>query len=241
MTSRIKKPTGKGEIKEVIYDEKRWKLLAKLRFKALNIMKMLINHGFTPIIHGSVARGDVAENSDVDVVILDVVPSYKVEIALENSGFKIFDKIMVQASPRHTVKAHIYLDELTTITFPLVKLTKIEREFYRFGGELDVEGLENNVRVVGVDKRLMLIEPTLKGHVESSILGREVEVASRLGVSVDIVNERIRVLMRRDDVGRTGVFLKVRLGENDVFEDVLRKIVSKNPAIRRMMIQRGLL
>jgi hypothetical protein len=204
-------------------------------------MKALLSNGLNPIIHGSIARGDVNKKSDIDITILEVVPSYKVEVALENSGFKIMDKVMIQASPRHTVKAHIYLDELTTVTFPLVKMTKIEREFYRFGGELDFEGLKENIRVAGVDKRLMLIEPTIHGHIESSILGKEVEVASRLGVSVNIVNERVRVLMRRDNVGRTGVYLKYRLKEDEVFEEVLKRIASKDPALRRMLIQRDFL
>jgi len=204
-------------------------------------MKALLSNGLNPIIHGSITRGDVNKKSDIDITILEVVPSYKVEVALENSGFKIMDKVMIQASPRHTVKAHIYLDELTTVTFPLVKMTKIEREFYRFGGELDFEGLKENIRVAGVDKRLMLIEPTIHGHIESSILGKEVEVASRLGVSVNIVNERVRVLMRRDNVGRTGVYLKYRLKEDEVFEEVLKRIASKDPALRRMLIQRDFL
>ncbi len=201
-------------------------------------MEALLKNGLQPIVHGSVSRGDVNEKSDVDVVIPEVVPSYMVEAALEASGFKIVDKIMIQASPKYTVKAHLYLDELTTVTFPLVKLTRKEREFYRFGGEIDVEKLKENVRVLGVDKRLMLIEPTETGHIESSIIGKEVETASRLNISVDIVRERVRILTRRDDIGRTGVYLKYRLLDGEVFEEALKKFASKNPAIRRMLIKR---
>jgi len=239
--SRIKKPVGKGEIKEVVYGEERWRLLKSLRLKALNIMEALVKAGFNPIVHGSIARGDVGKRSDIDIAVLDVIPSYKVEIALENSGFKIVDRVMIQASPRHTVKAHIYLDELTTVTFPLIKMTKIEREFYRFGGELSFEELKENVRVAGVDKRLMLIEPTTYGHIESSILGRETEVALKLNVSVEILRERTRVLIRRDNVGRTGVYLKYRLRDEEVFEEALKENASKDPALRRMLIQRGFL
>lgn len=239
--SRVKKPVGKGEIKEIIYNKERWDLLKSLRLKALNIVEALVANGFNPIVYGSIARGDVNKKSDTDITILEVVPSYKVEVALENSGFKIVDRVIVQASPRHTVKAHIYLDELTTVTFPLVKMTKIEREFYKFGGELNFEELKKNIRVVGVDKRLMLIEPTNQGHIESSILGREIEVASKLKVSVSIVNERIRVLMRRNSIGRTGVYLKYRLKEDEVFEEVLKRIASEDPALRRMLIQRNFL
>ncbi|MCX8175798.1 MAG: nucleotidyltransferase domain-containing protein, partial [Candidatus Bathyarchaeota archaeon] len=229
---RVKKPLSKWEFREVVYESDRWSLLQNLRLKALKIMETLNNGGFSPITHGSIARGDVSKSSDVDIVLVDVVPSYKVETLLEAKGFKIYDRIMVQASPKNVVKAYIYLDELTLISFPLVKMTKNEREFYKFGGEIRFEELKKDVRVVGVDKRLMLIEPTEKGHVESSIIGRESKVASILGVGVEIVNERVKVLTRRNNVGRTGVYLKYRLKENEVFEEVLKEISSKNPAIR---------
>ncbi|MGP3667871.1 MAG: nucleotidyltransferase domain-containing protein [Candidatus Bathyarchaeota archaeon] len=236
---KVKKPLSKWELREVLYDEDRWVLLKNLRLKALKIMEVFVKGGFSPITHGSIARGDVSKSSDVDVVLTDVVPSYEVETLLEAERFKIYDRIIVQASPRNVVKAYIYLDELTVVSFPLVKMTKNEREFYKFGGEVGFEELKKDVRVVGVDKRLMLIEPTEKGHVESSIIGREAKVASMLGVSVEIVNERVKVLTRRDNVGRTGVYLKYRLREDEVFEEVLKEISSRNPAIRRMLINRG--
>ena len=239
--SKIKKPLGKGEFREVIYEMGRWKLLQNLRLKALKIMELLVKGGFSPITHGSIARGDVGKNSDIDIVLIDFVPSYKVEALLEAGGFKIYDRVMVQASPRHVVKAYLYLDELTVVSFPLVKMTKNEREFYKFGGEIEFEELKKGIRIAGVDKRLMLIEPTEKGHIESSIISRESEVASILGVSVEIVNERVKVLTRRDSVGRTGVYLKYRLKEDEVFEEVLKEISSKNPATRRMLIDRGAL
>ena len=45
--------------------------------------------------------------------------------------------------------------------------------------------------MVGVDKRLMLIEPTEKGHVESSIIGKEEYVAKLLGISAETVLDRV--------------------------------------------------
>lgn len=224
-----------GDIREIIYSEEQWKLLRKLRLKAIKIMSILERIGLKPIVHGSLARGDVKPTSDIDIVIPYQVPSFKIETALEQAGITPQQRMLVQATPKHTVKAHIQIDEQTTITFPLMELRKLEREFYKFGGELTLEELRKNKRTLGVDKRLMLITPTEKGHTESPIIGREAEVARKLKISIDIINERIRVLTRRDEVGRTGVYLKRKLGKEESFEEVLKKLIDKDPAIRRRM------
>ncbi|MHA1628204.1 MAG: nucleotidyltransferase domain-containing protein, partial [Candidatus Baldrarchaeia archaeon] len=91
--------------------------------------------------------------------------------------------------------------------------------------------------VPGVDKRLILIEPTVKGHIESSIIGRESEVAKILGVSVDIIKERINVLLRRDKIGRTGVYLKRELSPHETFGEVLKKIADRDPIVRRRILK----
>jgi len=229
------KPIKTGDVKEVIYSNNHWKLLEKLRSKAIKIMQILKARGLTPIIHGSIARGDVKPSSDIDIVIPYQVPSFKIETALEQAGIIPQQRMLVQATPKHVVKAHIQVDENTTITFPLMELRKLEREFYKFGGELTLEELLENKRVPGVDKRLMLIIPTEKGHLETPVIGREAEVARQLKVSIDIVNERVRVLTRRDEIGRTGVYLKRILTKNESFEEVLKRLVDQNPAIRRRM------
>ncbi|MCS7363889.1 MAG: nucleotidyltransferase domain-containing protein [archaeon GB-1867-035] len=229
------KPIKTGDIKEVIYSNNHWKLLEKLRSKAIKIMQILKARGLTPIIHGSIARGDIKPSSDIDIVIPYQVPSFKIETALEQAGIIPQQRMLVQATPKHVVKAHIQIDENTTITFPLMELRKLEREFYKFGGELTLDELLENKRVPGVDKRLMLIIPTEKGHLETPVIGREAEVARQLKVSIDIVNERVRVLTRRDEIGRTGVYLKRILTKNESFEEVLKKLVDQNPAIRRRM------
>ncbi len=225
----------RGDVKEVIYDKEHWNLLLKLRRKALGIMKILKNEGLEPIIHGSIARGDVKKTSDIDIVIPYVIPSFKIEIALEKAGIYPQKRELVQATPNHAIKAHIHIDEKTTVTFPLVELRRLEREFYKFGGELSFNDLKMNRRVAGVNKQLLLIIPTGKGHVEMPIIGRESEVARIIGVSIEIVNERIRVLTRRNEIGRTGVYLKRELLPNESFEDVLKKIAEEDPAIRRRL------
>ncbi|HID16398.1 MAG TPA: hypothetical protein EYP16_06330 [Candidatus Atribacteria bacterium] len=229
------KPVRKGDIREVIYSKEHWKLLEKLRRKAIKIMQILSNAGLKPIIHGSIARGDVKTTSDIDIVIPYQTPSFKIEATLEQAGINPQQRILVQATPKHAVKAHIQIDENTTITFPLMELRKLEREFYKFGGELTLEELLENKRVPGVDKRLILITPTEKGHLETPIIGREAEVAKKLNISIEIINERIRILTRRDEIGRTGVYLKRTLSKDESFEEVLKRLIDKDPAIRRRM------
>jgi len=226
------------EVREVIYDEDRWELLRSLRARAVRIMEALEVRGIRSIAHGSLARGDVRPTSDVDIFIPDPPASAIVELALELSGLRPVRRLLVQATPAYVPKAYIELDEQTSISFPLAKMRPIEREFYAFGGEIGLEGLRAGERVPGVDKRLMLIEPTERGHVESSILGREGEVARLLGISLEAVMDRVRALLRRDEVGRTGVFLKRELGPDESFEAVLADIAAKNPAVRRRLMER---
>jgi len=187
------------------------------------------------IIHGSIARGDVNLKSDIDVFIPYQTSSFVVETALEKAGLYAERRLVVQATPTYAMKAYILIDENTSVSFPLMKMRKVEREFYKFGGEATLSYLKNNVRVAGVDKRLMLIEPTEKGHKESAIIGREDEVAKLLGISVETVLDRVHALLRRDTVGRTGVFLERELSHDETFELVLKKLADQNPAVRRRL------
>jgi predicted nucleotidyltransferase len=95
--------------------------------------------------------------------------------------------------------------------------------------------LKNKSRINGVDKRLMIIEPTVRGHIERSIMGREEEIARILKISVNTVLDRIRVLTRRDKVGRTGRFIEIELLPNETFESKLKKLTDENPAVRRRL------
>lgn len=228
-----KKPIKVRDKMEVIYTKERWELLKKFRDKALRIMELLERHGIRAITHGSVARGDVTLQSDIDIVILQTVSPFQVESVLHSAGFSFYSRQIIQATPRHSLKAHIYLDEKTVVTFPLVKLREKEWDFYKFGGLVTIGELKKNIRVPGVDKRLILIEPTSRGHLESSIIGREHEVAKILGVSIDVVKERISILLRRDRTGRTGIYLKRELLSHETFGEVLKKIADRDPIVRR--------
>ncbi|MFH0897010.1 MAG: nucleotidyltransferase domain-containing protein [Candidatus Bathyarchaeota archaeon] len=226
---------------EVVYSPKRFELLRGLRRRSLDIMVSLASRELVSSMHGSVARGDVNPGSDIDIIIPYVVSSHTVELALSLQGFRSYSRRIAQATPSHAPKAHIYLDaeEKECVTFPLISLRTLELEFYGFGGILDLPLLKADKRVPGCDKRLMLIQPTELGHIEFSVKGREMEAAKIIGVSLEIVNERVRVLTRRKEVGRTGIVLSVDVDEGEVFEDVFRRLASSNPIVKRIIRARS--
>jgi len=230
-----KKPMTRAERVEVVYNEKHWKLLRELRSKAVQIMEALDRSHLPSIVHGSIARGDISEKSDIDVFLPDPPSSFTIEAALERAHIPVNRRIIVQATPFYAVKGYIELDEQRCVSFPLVKLRHVERDFYKFSGEASLPTLKKDIRVSGVDKRLMLIEPTLKGHIESSVVGREETVAHLLGVSLNTVLDRVHALLRRDEVGRTGVFIKREFSPDETFETVLKKLADQNPAVRRRL------
>jgi predicted nucleotidyltransferase len=229
------KPTRRVDYREIVYGSERWAFLKDYRQKAIKLMEALEVFHLQAVVHGSIARGDVNKNSDIDVFIPEIQSSFLVETALEKAGIRVNARLVVQATPTYAMKAHIEIDEQSSVSFPLMQMRKVEREFYQFGGEVNLSQLNANVRVAGVDKRLMLIEPDEKGHVESSIVGKEEFVAKTLGISVETVLDRVHALMKRDEVGRTGVFLKRELSADETFELALKHLSDLNPAVRRRM------
>ena len=229
------KPLRRDERREVVYERRRWTLLKELRSKAVEVMDVLDQSHLNSTVHGSVARGDVSEKSDVDVFLPDPPSSFTIETTLQRGGLSINRRLVIQATPLYAVKGYMEIDKQRCVSFPLVKLRPVERDFYGFGGEASLQMLRRNVRVPGVDKRLMLIEPTPKGHIESSVVDREEEVASLLGISLNTVYDRVHALLRRDEVGRTGVFIERELSADETFEMVLKKLADQNPAVRRRL------
>jgi len=230
-----KKPERRLEHREVIYDAERWSLLKRFRQKSMQIMEALENFHLESIVHGSIARGDVNKKSDVDVFVPSQPSSFIVETALEKDDIPVNRRLVVQATPTYAMKAYIEVSENTSISFPLMKMRKVEREFYKFSGIATLKNLRDSLRVSGVDKRLMLIEPTEKGHRESTIIGREDQVAKLLGISVETVLDRVHALLRRDEVGRTGVFIEKELSSDETFEMALKRLADQNPAVRRRL------
>ena len=230
-----KKPERRLEYLEVIYNVEQWDLLQEFRQKSKRIMEALQIFHLESIVHGSIARGDVNKKSDIDIFIPSQPSSFLVETALEKAGIPVNRRLVVQATPTYAMKAYIEIDENASVSFPLMKMRKVEREFYKFSGEVSLENLREGLRVCGVDKRLMLIEPTEKGHRESTIVGCEDQVAKLLGISTDTVLDRVHALLRRDEVGRTGVFIKEELSSDETFEMTLKRLADQNPAVRRRL------
>lgn len=220
---------------DVEYSEEHWRLLEKLREEAVKLMEIFDHARVDSVVHGSLARGDVAKKSDIDLFLPDPPSSFKIEATLDRVNIKIARRLIVQATPRHVLKGYVEIGENEVVSFPLCKMTHTERGFYRFGGEIDLEGLKSQIRVLGVDKRLMLIVPTGKGHVESSIVGREEEVAKLLKISPETVFDRVHALLRRDNVGRTGVFIEKVLGFEETFEMAVKKLAETKPEVRRRL------
>ena len=223
------------EYREVVYEAEHWALLKSLRAEALRIMDALESFHLEAVVHGSIARGDVTQKSDIDVFVPYQVSSFIVETALEKAGTLVNRRLVVQATPTYAMKAYIEIGENVSVSFPLMKMRKVEREFYEFSGEVTLKSLRNGLRIPGVDKRLMLIEPTEDGHRESAVVGLEEHVAKLLGISVETVLDRVHALLRRDEVGRTGVFIEKELCADETFEMTLKRLADQNPAVRRRL------
>ncbi|MFW9913988.1 MAG: nucleotidyltransferase domain-containing protein [Candidatus Thorarchaeota archaeon] len=220
------------------------RILIQLRSKAFHVIRAIQTQGnFRAIVHGSIARGDVDKHSDVDISILDPISTFSIEYALDSSLQKIgiIGKRISMATPNHAVKGHLILDNGAELTIPLCSLKQREIDFYKFSGFLTLNELEDEkqlIRVCGVNKRLLFIEPTEKGHWETSILGKENEaarVARKLQIDIDVVKERVRVLSRRDQRGRTGQFISRKVPADSHFESILKELQDRNPAVRRRL------
>jgi predicted nucleotidyltransferase len=220
---------------EVSYGEERWALLRSLRGEASALMRPLVAAHIDCLAYGSLARGDVKSTSDVDIFIPSPPTPELIEAALERAGIRASEREIIQATPGYAAKGYLYTAERRGYSFPLVPLLPAERDFYTFAGSVDLNQLEADARVPGVDKRLMLIEPTPRGHVESSVAGREGEVARLLGVDARIVMERVRTLERRRAVGRTGVYLKHILEPDEGFGEALHRLSLRRPAVRKRL------
>ena len=231
------KITPSSGIQKISYTKNQWAHLTNLRKQTTKIMALLIP--LNPIVHGSVARGDVTSTSDIDIMIPHQVSEYQVQIPLDELDLTIEKRLILQATPLAAIKAHLVYTDNVTISFPLVPLYPREIEFYNFGGALNYSNLVEDVRVPGISKALQLITPTATGHLASDVMGASLgKMAKTLNISPATIQERIRVLQRRDKLGRTGVFLREELSFEESFGQALNRISNLNPATRRRI--RGL-
>jgi hypothetical protein len=227
-----RKTAEMGSQREVVYSKEHWRLLESLRSRAQKVMEALQCDGIESVVFGSIARGDVTKNSDVDLFITRRIPSFKIELCVDE--VEVLERVITQATPGSLIKGHLRLAGGIDISFPLIDPTISELDFYFFAGALTCEQLCADVRKLGVDKRLMLITPTHKGHVERPVSDMSSGVLARsIGVCQRIVDERVRVLKRRRRVGITGLYLERKLAHFESFEQVLKGVVSKDAALRR--------
>ena len=107
---------------EIEYSEEHWRLLKKLREKAMTLMKPLVSRGLNPIVYGSIARGDVDEESDIDIFIPYPTSTAILELYLNEFGIKVSRKLLVQATPSYVPKAYLVIDDYTSISLPLSRM-----------------------------------------------------------------------------------------------------------------------
>lgn len=223
------------EVIRIKYDRGRWRIFHSLRGETRKMVEPLSKRHIECYAYGSIARGDVTRQSDIDIFIPNPPAPTIIEAALLRHGMDVSRREIIQATPSYAAKGYIYLDPLRSYSFPLVDLRPVEREFYSFAGSVDWRDLTRDVRVPGVDKNLMLIQPSNEGHKESPVKGRESYVAGILRVDVHIVIQRVRTLERRNEVGRTGVYLKREIAPEESFGDVLHRLAASRPALRRRL------
>lgn len=215
---------------EVLYNDEHWNLFKKLRditYHVLNQLKSLY-----PIFHGSIARGDIHVKSDIDVAFHKPLSEFKI---ISNLDRDPMERWLMQATPLSAIKGVLVFNQYN-ISFPLIPLYPQEEEFYKFGGLLSFNDVkeEKYKRIPGINKKLLFIEPTKKGHIETRISPKNAgSIANKLNIKIETVLERIRVLERRSKVGRTGVFLKRIIRPEESFGEVLSQIERSNPATRR--------
>jgi predicted nucleotidyltransferase len=220
--------------RKVVYDERRWRTLREKRGVVERVLSALHEAGITDaFVYGSVARGDVRPESDVDAFIPHHVNPEVLQARIEEllGGWK--RRVVVQATPTYAVKGYIYLDDLTSISFPLVEMMPPELLFYDVAGTVDLEGVRSGVRVPGMNKSLVAIIPVDDGHLEYPV-ELDVEKAAKLmGVRPDALRERVKVLKRRREHGRTGLYKEIELSAEETFSGVLKRLFDTNPYLKR--------
>jgi predicted nucleotidyltransferase len=196
-------------------------------------MQPLTDRHIKAIAYGSIARGDVNPASDIDIYVPDPPAPALLQILIEAQGIPTTHREIVQATPAYAAKGYIHVAENRSYSFPLVPLNTRETEFYGFAGSITHSQIQEKTRVPGVDKRLVLIQPTPRGHTETPIQGTEGTVAKTLGIGTAAVHDRVRTLRRRQKIGRTGVYLKHTLSPEESFGETYQRLARTRPALRR--------
>lgn len=214
------------------YTEEDKSIFSRLREKTKTILQTLENNNIKAFTHGSVARGDVSNTSDIDIYIPVQIPSYMIELLDE---FVNADRRIIIGTPNSMIKGLLTRHDEVSLSFPLSSPKEREMEFYDFSGLLYLQDLKHNKRKVGVNKKLLLIEPDGEGYWSSSVQANKKRAMEVMGLSQRIIDERIRVLERRDTIGRTGIFLDHNIAPDENFEQVLKRLTDRNPIVRKIL------
>jgi predicted nucleotidyltransferase len=214
------------------YNAEERSLLKRIRDKAKIVLLKLEEQGIKAFVHGSVARGDVTSTSDIDVFIPYNVSSFRFDLI---DLFTNAERRIIMGTPNSNIKGLITLSDNISVSFLLTPPTEREVEFYKFSGSVYLTDIQTNKFVPGVTKQLLLIEPVNNGYWYSSILANKKRAINCLQISQQMIDERIRVLTRRDKIGRTGKFLDHLLSPDDNFEQTLHHLSSQNVIIRRKL------
>jgi hypothetical protein len=219
---------------EISYTPKQWSLLETLRKEAKEMIHPLASRHIEALAYGSIARGDVKLTSDIDLFIPHP-PTPAILQSLIEAQKPVIHREIIQATPNYAAKGYIHTAEKRSYSFPLLPLRAYEREFYQFAGSINQHQLREGDRVPGVDKRLILIQPTPTGHTETPVPGREGATAKTLGIGVTAVLDRVRTLRRRDKIGRTGVYIQRTLAPDEGFGEIYDRLARRRPPLRRRL------
>jgi len=200
-------------MREVRYSKERWELLRRLRRRARRVIETLSELGLEGWVHGSVARGDVRKGSDVDVFVPHTTSPHVVDALVESSPYPVLKVVATLPTPRDCVRVKVLMERNVEVVVPVTAPSDRELEFYDFSGKLTPR--------------------------EYSIIGREGEVAAKLGISTQLVNERIKALTRRDKVGVQGVHAKVEGPPGEPTVELLRRLARSNPKAAEKLAELG--
>ncbi|MCK4848259.1 MAG: nucleotidyltransferase domain-containing protein [Candidatus Heimdallarchaeota archaeon] len=220
------------------YNEEEHNSLYRLRDKAKSILLKLEEKGIKAFVHGSVARGDVTGTSDIDIFIPYNISSFRLDLI---DIFANAERRIIMGTTNSNIKGLLTIPENISVSFPLTPPTEREVEFYKFSGSVYLKNIQANEYVPGVTKQLLLIEPANNGYWISSILNNKKRAMKCLKISQQMIDERIRVLTRRNKIGRTGKFLDHLLSPDENFEHTLHQLSSHNIIVRRKLQRSNIL
>ena len=79
--------------KFVRYTKEDWATLRKKRNAAIKLLEIFEKEGLNPYTYGSIARGNVHENSDIDIIFFNQIPTFQIELILNKNGYTKYGAI----------------------------------------------------------------------------------------------------------------------------------------------------